>query len=79
MWMSLFIPISLLGVPGKSDWPQKRTLFKNKNAYSDQYDAYKISSNPVKYMETEIFDPVCDGDIIAALIMRSLNKMADAE
>ena len=44
----------------------------------DEYKSMK-DAKPREYLEEYMFDPVSDGDIIAALIMRSLNKMAEME
>ena len=122
MWTSMFLPFSLIGMPGDSDWPKKRKLFttgsslitKSRESYAKEMMAMHLKSaqmwqeavdrsaqmshNAVNtyaqtlqeerekaeelsytYMDRFVFDPVSDGDIIAALVMRSLNKMADAE
>jgi len=81
MWTSMIFPISLLGMPGKSDWPKNRKAFTMGSFGISQESQKKdiVVAPPAEYMNKYIFDPVSDGDIIAALIMRSLNKMAEAE
>ena len=81
MWTSMLLPVSLLGMPGKSDWPKKRNvLTMGSFAISKEHYERDMDSNFTEnYMRKFTFDPVCDGDIIAALIMRSLNKMAESE
>ncbi|MBQ7177459.1 MAG: hypothetical protein IJS08_08600 [Victivallales bacterium] len=89
MWTSCVLPISLLGIPGKTDWPKKREVFTEGTfAISPNDEKYALGESlfkdynfvqPITFIQNFVFDPVCDGDIIAALIMRSLNKMAAAE
>ncbi|MBR6374571.1 MAG: hypothetical protein IKS20_15460 [Victivallales bacterium] len=81
MWTSMILPISLLGMPGKSEWPKKRKVFtRGSFGMSEEREKNDFSfQTPMAYMNRYIYDPVCDGDIIAALVMRSLNKMAEAE
>ena len=78
MWTSMMLPISLLGMPGDSDWPKRRKVFTMGSfGITKQNHELDIAwTSPQEYLQKYIFDSVCDGDIIAALIMRSLNKMA---
>ena len=79
-WTSMVLPFSLIGIPGESDWPKERKWFTSRGMLSkeDEYKSMK-DAKPREYLEEYMFDPVSDGDIIAALIMRSLNKMAEME
>ena len=79
-WTSMVLPISLIGIPGESDWPKERKWFTSMGMLykTDEYKNMK-EAKPREYLEEYIFDPVSDGDIIAALIMRSLNRMSETE
>ena len=82
MWTSFFIPISLIGIYGDSDWPTKRRLFtslQHAEDYKTDKWHYWRRSWYYEYHKEFVFDPVSDGDVIAALIMRSLNKIHDSE
>ena len=82
-WTSFFLPISWIGIAGQSDWSTKRKIFacwpETEYSTSEGIVSFKslkyIYTNPQKYMEKFVFDPVSDGDVIAALIMHSLNKI----
>ena len=87
MWTSYFVPISLIGIPGESNWPKERKCFttgsalitKQRDEFSNVdgiYGGFGYYS-PVEYMERFVFDPVCDGDVIAAMIVRCLNRIAE--
>lgn len=79
-WTSMVLPISLIGIPGESDWPKERKWFTGKGIISKEEEASSSKvSKPREHLEKFVFDPVCDGDVIAALIMRSLNKMVEAD
>ena len=83
MWSSLLFPITLFGMPGNSDWPKKRYAFKSSTSSftinKENHDRDIVYLSSEEYMKKYIFDSVCDGDIIAALIIRSLNKMTETE
>ena len=79
-WTSMVLPFSLIGIPGESDWPKERKWFTSRGMLSKANEHNDMgNAKPREYLEEYMFDPVSDGDVIAALVMRSLNKMAETE
>ena len=78
-WTSMTIPSSFIGMSGDSDWPKVRRSFTRRGIRKKDEKIDSMYSPAQDYMSKYVFDSVCDGDIIAALVMRSINKMTECE
>lgn len=71
MWESFLLPTGWIPVPGEADWRSNAFL---------RFAAATPVSSPASVAKTEkafkylVFDPDCDGDVLAAAVVRALNR-----
>lgn len=71
MWESFLLPTGWIPVPGEADW--RSTAFL-------RFAAATPVSSPASVAKTEkafkylVFDPDCDGDVLAAAVVKALNR-----
>ena len=71
-WETWLLPTGFIPIPGKSDWPRTfcfLRLGKDAIVYSPS-DVLKTKS----CIRSLVFDPKVDGDVLAAAIMRTVNR-----
>ena len=75
-WETWLIPIGYIPIPGKSDWPRTFGFLR--------LSKDSIVGSPSKTLESKacirdlVFDPKVDGDVIAAAVMRAVNRRLHA-
>lgn len=71
-WETWLLPIGFLPIPGKSDWSRTFCFLRlGKDSLVSSPKSVINSANCVRDM---VFDPKVDGDVIAAAIMRAINR-----
>lgn len=71
-WETWLLPIGYIPIPGKSDWPRTFGFLR--------LSKDSIVGSPSKTLESKscirdlVFDPKVDGDVIAAAVMRAINR-----
>lgn len=76
VWESLLLPTGFIPVPGDSDWP-KTFCFMRLGKDSPVDDA-KATLRGKECFKNLVFEPKTDGDVIAAAIMRAINRKTRA-
>ena len=72
VWETGLLPMGLIPVPGESDWPKTTTFMRaGKGSLVGAPLVTMASSNCFKDL---VFEPATDGDVLAAAIMRILNR-----
>ena len=75
-WETWLLPIGYIPIPGKSDWPRTFGFLR--------LSKDSIVGKPEKTLESKscirdlVFDPKVDGDVIAAAVMRAINRRQHA-
>jgi hypothetical protein len=75
-WETWLLPIGYIPIPGKSDWPRTFGFLR--------LSKDSIVGSPSKTIDSKscirdlVFDPKVDGDVIAAAVMRALNRRQHA-
>lgn len=72
VWETMLLPIGFIPVPGESDWSKTFCFMRQGKDSLVGSPAEKIrSKNCIRDM---VFEPKVDGEVIAAAIMRSINR-----
>lgn len=72
VWETGLLPVGLIPVPGESDWPKTTTFMRAGKGSLVNNPNVKINSR--NCFRDMVFEPAADGDVIAAAIMRTLNR-----
>lgn len=72
VWETGLLPLGLIPVPGESDWPKTFTFMRSGKGSLVGSPQDKLSSR--ECFEQLVFEPATDGDVLAAAIMRTLNR-----
>ncbi len=71
-WETWLLPIGFIPIPGKSDWP--RTFCFLRLGKDSIVGSPKTVLNDKSCIRSMVFDPKVDGDVLAAAIMRAVNR-----
>ena len=71
-WETWLLPIGFIPIPGKSDW--SRTFCFLRLGKDSIVDSPTKALNSKSCIRDMVFDPKVDGDVLAATIMRAVNR-----
>ena len=71
-WETWGLPVGFIPVPGKSDWPKTFCFMRSGKDSLVFNPANQV--NDLDCIRDFVFEPKVDGDVLAALIMRSVNQ-----
>lgn len=71
-WETWGLPIGLIPISGKSDWP--KTFCCMRSGKDSLVSNPSEQMNDIDCIRDLVFEPKVDGDVIAALIMRAINQ-----
>ena len=72
VWETGLLPLGFLPVPGESDWPNTRCFMRS--GKDSLVSSPKNTLTSRKCFKDLVFEPKVDGDVLAAAIMRTLNR-----
>ena len=72
VWETYLLPIGLIPVPGESDWPKTTDFMRSGKGSLVGDPVGKLASR--KCIQHMVFDPAVDGDVLAAAIVRVINR-----
>ena len=72
VWETGLLPLGLIPVPGASDWPKTVTFMRA--GKGSLVGAPQVTMASRNCFTDLVFDPATDGDVLAAAVMRILNR-----
>ena len=76
-WETWLLPVGFIPIPGRSDWPRTFCFLRlqKDSIVGTPQDTIK-SKNCIRHL---VFDPKVDGDVLAATIMRAVNRQSNSQ